>query len=300
MKTNEQTFIKLSNDILRRKDITPTEKLLIAYLQSFQVNNKVCYQTEEEIAEELGMSVRTIKRTVKKLVDNNVCKKEKASLYSGKRQYKNRKAIIVITPSDTQNTLNIVNNKIKKREIKMETPKFNVNEFIKNSDYYNTIDESRREGMLKYFLTFSSEEDVVAEIKKLQQKEAKKQLKLKNDTITPAVEESVVNEPKTADDMIIFLKEKSKEEEITIKELVVEEVKENTPTKQVEQVKETIETSTNEVEEVKKYLNIEIRGYKGLKYIVDEMAQYIVSNYIDVIKMDKMELITLANQFNVL
>jgi hypothetical protein len=302
------TFTKLHTPIYSIIDLNDTDKLILSFILSHYDNNQEFFYTDVQLMEIFNYKKDKVRRSLMRLKSN-----EYISITNSKEHYKNenkwgnRRIItitdktinlingdIVITPSDTPNTLIIVNNKIKKREIKMETPKFNVNEFIKNSEYYNTIEESRREGMLKYFSTFTSEEDVVAEIKKLQQKEVKKQLKLKNNTITPVVEESVVNEPETADDMITYFKQLQQQPQ---ENEVVEEVKENTPTKQVkEPVVEKVETSINEVKE---YLNIEIRGYKGLKYIVDEMAQYIVNNAIGATKMDKMELITLANQFNV-
>jgi predicted transcriptional regulator len=118
MKTPNENFIKVSTELRRRKDISPTEKLIISYLLSFQSNNQVCFQTEDELSFELGMPIRTIKRTIKRLVEVGVFYKEKASLHTGKRQYKNRKAIIV--------NISILSNEIKKDEpIPVEVEKVN-------------------------------------------------------------------------------------------------------------------------------------------------------------------------------
>jgi predicted transcriptional regulator len=126
MKTPNENFIKVSTELRRRKDISPTEKLIISYLLSFQSNNQVCYQTEDELSFELGMPIRTIKRTIKRLVELGVCYKEKASLHTGKRQYKNRKAIIV--------NISILNNEIKKDEpipVKVEKVHQNEDKIVK-------------------------------------------------------------------------------------------------------------------------------------------------------------------------
>lgn len=110
-KTTNENFIKVSTELRRRTDISSTEKIILAYLLSFQANNQVCYQTEEELSFELGISLSTLKRSIVTLIEMNICYKEKASLHTGKRQYKNRKAIIVSTTQikEEANTIDLSN-----------------------------------------------------------------------------------------------------------------------------------------------------------------------------------------------
>ena len=91
----ENTFIRLSTELLKRTDLSAAQKIILSYFLSYQANKQACYQTEAEIAEALGMTLITIKRNIKSLIQMKYCYKEKASKYSGKRQYKNRKAILV-------------------------------------------------------------------------------------------------------------------------------------------------------------------------------------------------------------
>jgi predicted transcriptional regulator len=97
----ESGFIKISTELRRRTDLSSTEKMILGYLLSYQSNNLACYQTEDEISIELGLSLRTLKRSIVNLIQLNIIIKEKASKYTGKRQYKNRKAIIVVSADNT-------------------------------------------------------------------------------------------------------------------------------------------------------------------------------------------------------
>jgi len=97
----ESGFIKISTELRRRTDLSSTEKMILGYLLSYQSNNLVCYQTEDEISIELGLSLSTLKRSIVNLIQLGIIIKEKASKYTGKRQYKNRKAIIVVSDDNT-------------------------------------------------------------------------------------------------------------------------------------------------------------------------------------------------------
>ena len=92
-----ELFIKLDYQLIQRTDITLHQKLIIAYLKSFQVNNKVCYQTQEEIAETLSFSISTVKKNIKNLKERNIIKIGMFSEFGIKKnQFKNRKATVYI------------------------------------------------------------------------------------------------------------------------------------------------------------------------------------------------------------
>lgn len=102
----KDTFMKLDFELLKRTDLTIEEKLIISYLKSFQTNNKVCYQTQEDISTTLGLSLRTLKRKIKEL------QLKKIIFLSNDRKYlipfQNRKAIILV---DNNNPLPIAETK---------------------------------------------------------------------------------------------------------------------------------------------------------------------------------------------
>jgi DNA-binding Lrp family transcriptional regulator len=91
----ENNFFKVYyNDILSNKKLNSNEKLLIFYLKSFQDNNKVCFQTQNDIADILGLSPKTLEKVIYSL------KKQELIFTSNDRKYltpfNNRKAIILV------------------------------------------------------------------------------------------------------------------------------------------------------------------------------------------------------------
>lgn len=91
-----ETFLKLDYQLLNNKNLSLNQKIIIAFLQSFQAVNKYCFHTQMEMSEKLGIPIATLKREIKFLLENNVIFKEPKSLKDGKRQYKNRKSLIFI------------------------------------------------------------------------------------------------------------------------------------------------------------------------------------------------------------
>ena len=85
--------IKLGYRILQRKDINTEEKIIISYLLALQSSNKFCFETQNDLSNKLGISTRTLKRTIQLLKDKNVM------FTSNDRKYLlpfgNRKAIIL-------------------------------------------------------------------------------------------------------------------------------------------------------------------------------------------------------------
>lgn len=97
-KTEKIKFTRINEVIRRNKEITSSQKLLIGYLNDYQLNGLTCYQTAEELAYELGISVSSINRDVTKLVAKGLVKRGSFSEMGvdGKKQYKNRKATVYI------------------------------------------------------------------------------------------------------------------------------------------------------------------------------------------------------------
>jgi len=113
----------LDYQLLQRVDINLEEKVLVSYLQGWQSSNKVCFETQEEISTKLGISIRTLKRTIQLL-------KEKRIIFtSNDRKYlipfNNRKALVLVdannpypTPlEETTSTKKITSNEVKSTEV---------------------------------------------------------------------------------------------------------------------------------------------------------------------------------------
>lgn len=116
-------YTKINQELRRRKDISPSQKLLLGYLNDFRLNGLICYQTTKELACEIGVSHSTIIRDIEKLIKKQLIKRGSFSETGvTKRQYKNRKATVYIGNDNfneikPENDTSIIDN-TKKLEIK--------------------------------------------------------------------------------------------------------------------------------------------------------------------------------------
>ena len=142
MKTNEtENFIKITTSLRKRKDLSPTHKYVLSYLLSFQQNGKACFQTQEEIAEELGMTTITLKRAILSLEEAGHIIKEKASKWSGKPQYKNRKALIAHLNAEDTSDIKPVLETIQDTKENIQEAKEIAKEDMKD-DFWETLYDS--------------------------------------------------------------------------------------------------------------------------------------------------------------
>jgi len=89
----KDTFIKIPHPMLG-KGFNPTEILLLAYLRSYQEDGKYCYETQSELAKKFGIHINTLKRTITKLVNDELIfltQKKKGFV-----SFKNKKIIILV------------------------------------------------------------------------------------------------------------------------------------------------------------------------------------------------------------
>jgi len=116
-----ETFIKLNKELLKRKDITSTQKLIISYLQSYQINNKYYFGGEPQLAEELGLSHPTLRDNIKALEKKKIIFKSQEDKYI-QHTFQNRKCIVLVdsnNPYPTSNELSQQSNtNIPQEEIK--------------------------------------------------------------------------------------------------------------------------------------------------------------------------------------
>jgi hypothetical protein len=94
--STEESFLKIDYKLLSNTAHTLSQRILIAYIKGWQVDDKYCIQTQEDIADKLGMSVRTIKDNLVALEAEDVLYVTPAKKVTNKNQYKNRKAIVLI------------------------------------------------------------------------------------------------------------------------------------------------------------------------------------------------------------
>jgi biotin operon repressor len=109
-----ETFIKLNKELLKRKDITSTQKLIISFLQSYQINNNYWYSGEADLSEELGISKSTLKENIKSLEKKKIIFKSEDKNYIQHR-FNQRKAIVLVdsnNPYPTDNTPNITSKEL--------------------------------------------------------------------------------------------------------------------------------------------------------------------------------------------
>lgn len=96
-KRKEEDFLQITYSLLKDKTLSTSQKILISYLKSFQrTKGEYCYDTQENIANDLGFALITIKKDIKELTEKNIIFLEKKRDLIGGKQYKNRKAIILV------------------------------------------------------------------------------------------------------------------------------------------------------------------------------------------------------------
>ncbi|KQC33417.1 hypothetical protein AAU57_08880 [Nonlabens sp. YIK11] len=105
--SNKTSFIQLHIDVLSRTDITLTEKILISIITSYQRNGDKCYHSIDDFKDKIGVSKRTIIKSLKNLETKGIIQRDKfKNLGITKNQYLNRKGTIYIekgvTPTRTK------------------------------------------------------------------------------------------------------------------------------------------------------------------------------------------------------
>lgn len=124
-----ENFTRVSDSIRTNKSLTASEKLFIGYLQTYQLSpdgtptNNYCFLKQEELAEELGESLSTIKRMIISLSSKGIIFQSAARNYNKSGyQFKNRKATILV---DEYNPLP-TELEVPKKEPKKVSPKVEV------------------------------------------------------------------------------------------------------------------------------------------------------------------------------
>jgi DNA-binding MarR family transcriptional regulator len=56
-------FLKINKDLFKL-GLNPTELIILAQIMEYDTNNKVCYMTNEQFAEMLNVSAKTVSRAI--------------------------------------------------------------------------------------------------------------------------------------------------------------------------------------------------------------------------------------------
>ena len=159
----KDTFMKLDFELLKRTDLTIEEKLIISYLKSYQINGKVCYQTQEDISITLGLTTIMLKRKIKEL------QLKKIIFLSNDRKYlipfQNRKAIILV---DNNNPLPIAETKSDKE---LDTNSIdNSSKLIKDCQAKDFIEEKiiSKAETLEYLSNLNKQKAIIREKSRVQ------------------------------------------------------------------------------------------------------------------------------------
>ena len=154
----KQEFIKIQLDLLKRKDITPIDKLIISLLKSIQKDNNYFYAGEPALAEMLGLSTSTLKDRIKLLIDKKIIFKSADKKYI-KVRHNQRMAIVLVDKNNPYPTNNTPKVKSKKEKTKSNTntPK-EEKEFVREEISYEifgkllSIPKYMKEDFEKYIL----------------------------------------------------------------------------------------------------------------------------------------------------
>jgi hypothetical protein len=92
---NELTFTKNYSIITACKKLSPMDKLLIARVLNWQQNKLICTQSNQSLADELGVSLKTLKNTITKLNKTPFFNSKEVSHFNEHGKWSNSKEIII-------------------------------------------------------------------------------------------------------------------------------------------------------------------------------------------------------------
>lgn len=122
-------FLKVNKGLFKM-GLNPTEILVLAQITEYQTNNKICYMTDAQFAEDFGVSAKTISRTLDKLEKENLIKRETKTVAS--------KRIRTITAIVKSNGQNDSMNELRQSNCPSEKDKLSIsnrqNDFIKDKE----------------------------------------------------------------------------------------------------------------------------------------------------------------------
>lgn len=74
-KSSIGTFTMVPDQLLSSKKLSGNAKLIISYIMRWQIDNKVCFMSNQALCEKFGLSISTIKETIEALEDYCILKR---------------------------------------------------------------------------------------------------------------------------------------------------------------------------------------------------------------------------------
>lgn len=176
-------FLKLSHELIIDKNITSNEFRIYTYLLSLYNTEKQCsYPSIEVIAERLSISISTVKRSIKKLIELNYITVEKRKGLAGNFNiYKKLKHLITNTVIREVNEAKIDINKEKTIDIKeqkddeilnAQSEKNKIDNHI-NVRLARAVTNIDKSNFAKKILTLANEESVREAIRNFKKKKGR-------------------------------------------------------------------------------------------------------------------------------
>ena len=89
-------FLRVNKELLSNKDLSLLEKLIVAQITEFELNEQVCYMSDKKFADAFGVSTQQVTRAMKKLADNNIIQRNTKTVSNNGQasKYRTLKAIV--------------------------------------------------------------------------------------------------------------------------------------------------------------------------------------------------------------
>lgn len=101
-------FLKVNKDLFKL-GLNPTEILILAQIMEFNTNTGDCFISDKQLAENFGVSDKTISRSIKALEDKGFIKRDTKNVKGGKTRHITANAA-KIEETLTKDNLSVVNN----------------------------------------------------------------------------------------------------------------------------------------------------------------------------------------------
>ena len=89
-------FLQVNKEWLSNTEFSLLEKLIVAQINEYERNEKVCYMSDKKFADAFGVSTQQVTRAMKKLADNNIIQRNTKTVSNNRKatNYRTLKAIV--------------------------------------------------------------------------------------------------------------------------------------------------------------------------------------------------------------